>query len=93
MIDRDVTERFRAASNLAPLGSERIPLRCALGRVLSENVIASVNVPAFDRSNFDGFAVHAADSNGASELVLRSLQLRRETLDAGTPPAMNRTRR
>ncbi|MEX0757994.1 MAG: DUF4175 family protein, partial [Tistlia sp.] len=60
MIDRDEAEaRFRAALALQPLGSEIIALEEALGRVLSGDVIARVDVPSFDRSNFDGFALRA----------------------------------
>ena len=43
-----------------------MPLAAALGRVLAEDVIAEVDVPGFDRSNVDGFAVRAADLDGAS---------------------------
>ena len=40
-------------------------LEAALGRVLAEDVVAEVDVPAFDRSGVDGFAVRAADLDGA----------------------------
>ncbi len=89
VIDRDEAEaRFRAALVLTPIGSERIPLTDALGRVLSADVLASVDVPSFDRSNFDGFAVHAADTFGASEMSPKSVRLRQESLDAGTEPTL-----
>ena len=55
----------------------------ALGRVLAADVVARVDVPSFDRSNFDGFAVRAADTFGASELAPRTVNLVAETLDAG----------
>jgi putative molybdopterin biosynthesis protein len=68
VIDRDEAERrFRAALDLRPLGAESVALEDALGRVLAEDVIAPVDVPGFDRSNVDGFAVRAADTFGASE--------------------------
>ena len=38
---------------------EHVPLDQAAGRVLGEDVIAGVDVPGFDRSNMDGFAVRA----------------------------------
>uniref|UniRef100_A0A7C2P6E9 Molybdopterin molybdenumtransferase n=1 Tax=Schlesneria paludicola TaxID=360056 RepID=A0A7C2P6E9_9PLAN len=86
VIDRDAAEqRFRAALTLRPLGAERVPLSDALGRVLAECVIAAVDVPSFDRSNFDGFAVRAADTVGASELTPKSLRLLPGSLEAGTP--------
>ena len=58
VIDRDAAEqRFRSALNLQPLGAEMISLDQALGRVLADDVISRVDVPSFDRSNLDGFAV------------------------------------
>ena len=51
----------------AALGAEAVPLADALGRVLAEDVRAGVDVPGFDRSNMDGFAVRAADTFGATE--------------------------
>ena len=87
VIDRDEAERrFRAAFTLAPLGIEQIPLANALGRVLSRDVIARVDVPSFDRSNFDGFAVQASDTYGATEMSPKSVRLLPDTLDAGTEP-------
>jgi putative molybdopterin biosynthesis protein len=89
VIDRDEAERrFRAALALQPLGSERIPVMQALGRVLSDDVIARVDVPSFDRSNFDGFAVRAVDTFGSSELAPKCIRLLTETLDAGTAPTL-----
>ena len=89
VIDRDEAEkRFRAALTLAPLGIERIALADALGRVLSQDLIARVDVPSFDRSNFDGFAVQATDTFGATEMSPRSVRLLPRALDAGTEPTV-----
>ena len=89
VIDRDEAERrFRAALSLKPLGAERILLGEALGRVLACDVVARVDVPSFDRSNFDGFAVRAADTFGSSELAPQRVRLLDEILDAGTAPAV-----
>jgi putative molybdopterin biosynthesis protein len=88
VIDRDEAEaRFRAALSLRPLGVESIPLAEALGRVLAEDVVAQVDVPSFDRSNFDGYAVRAEDTFGASELTPRSIRLLPGSLEAGTAPS------
>ena len=87
VIDRDEAERrFRSAMNLQPLGIERIPVREALGRVLAANVLARVDVPSFDRSNFDGYAVQAADTFGVSEMLPKTIELLSESLEAGTAP-------
>ena len=53
-------------------GSKRVPLDAALGRVLAADVVSPVDVPSFDRSNVDGFAVVAEDTFGASEEVPRT---------------------
>ena len=50
-----------------PLGVETVPLAEALDRVLAEDLIAPVSLPAFARSTMDGYAVRAADTFGASE--------------------------
>ncbi len=48
------------------LGPETVLLDEALGRVLAEDVSADLNVPPFDNSAMDGYAVVAADTAGAS---------------------------
>ena len=48
------------------LSSERIPLDNSLHRILSEDVVASENLPEGARSTVDGFAVRAEDTFGAS---------------------------
>jgi putative molybdopterin biosynthesis protein len=60
-------ERWHAALVLDPLGEEEVALVDALGRVLARDVVAPSDVPAFDRSNMDGWAVRAEDTFGADE--------------------------
>ncbi len=79
-------ERWRAALDLTPRGEERVPLDGARGRVLARDVVAGVDVPGFDRSSVDGFAVHAADTAGASEHAPVLLVLNGEVLSAGAQP-------
>jgi len=89
VLDRDVAEqRFRAALDLTPRGVERIPLDAALERVLAADVLAPVDVPSFDRSNVDGFAVVAEDTFGASEEMPRSVRLVDEHIHTGVVPAV-----
>jgi len=88
VLDRDEAERrFRAAVDCRPLGAEVVALDAALGRVLAEDVVAPVDVPSFDRSNFDGFAVVAEDTFGASEEVPRLVALGEEEIHTGVVPA------
>jgi putative molybdopterin biosynthesis protein len=87
VIDRDEAERrFTSALDLEVLEPEEVRLSDALGRVLAKDVIAAIDVPGFDRSNVDGFAVRAADTFGASEEQPRILQLNSEVLVPGTMP-------
>ena len=51
---------------LTPLEAETVPLGVASGRVVASAVISDVDVPGFDRSTMDGYAVLAADTDGAS---------------------------
>jgi molybdopterin molybdotransferase len=47
---------------IAPLGAERVPLAEAAGRVAAEPARSAVDLPPFDRSAMDGYAVRAADT-------------------------------
>ena len=47
----------RILSGVQPVGSERIPLRDALGRVLAEDAISPIEHPPWDNSSMDGYAV------------------------------------
>ncbi len=87
VIDRDEAERrFHAALDLRPLAAELVPLNETLGRVLAEDVRSPVDVPSFDRSNVDGYAVRAADTFGASEQRPRELVLLAATIAPGEKP-------
>src|SRR5512147_796291 len=56
-------------SNLSQptIESETIEVASALGRVLAEDIAAPHPLPEFQRSTVDGYAVHAADTYGASD--------------------------
>src|SRR4051812_17984460 len=47
------------------LDAETVPLRSAEGRVLAEAAKSRVDVPGFDNSAMDGYALRAADTAGA----------------------------
>ena len=52
--------------NAQTIGTEIIPLEDTYGRILAEPIIAKHDVPPFNRSPFDGFAVRAEDTADAS---------------------------
>ena len=49
----------------AQLGTERVDIAAAVGRFLAQDIIADSDLPPFDRSQMDGFAVRAADTTAA----------------------------
>ncbi len=49
------------------LSVEDISISNALGRVLAQDIISSVDLPDFDRSTMDGYVVRSADTFGAAE--------------------------
>ncbi len=69
----------------APLDAETVPLGEALGRVLAEEVSSAEDVPAFDNSAMDGFAVRGADTRGATSQAPVLLRVVDESR-AGSPP-------
>ncbi|SFI18753.1 MULTISPECIES: molybdopterin molybdotransferase MoeA [Microbacterium] len=73
-----------------PLPAETLPLGAAAGRTLAAPVRAAVDIPAFDNSAMDGFAVRAADvahARAEQPVPLRVVA----DLPAGTPddPALS----
>lgn len=52
--------------HVQPLGPERLPILDALGRVLVENITSKIDIPPFDNSGMDGFAVRSGDLIRAS---------------------------
>ncbi len=55
----DASERILA--DIKPLAIEMVPLRQALGRVLAEDISATVTMPPWSNSSMDGYAVRSAD--------------------------------
>jgi molybdopterin molybdotransferase len=68
-------EARRVLFETPPVGTERVPLREAGGRVLAAALRAPEDLPAERRSVMDGYAVRAADVHAASELASISLAL------------------
>lgn len=67
------------------LPSGRVPLPRARARVLAQNVTAKIDVPHFDRSAMDGFAVKASDTFDASQNSPITLRLC-ESISTGRVP-------
>ena len=58
--------RQRIIKVFSPVSVERIPLTEAYGRLLAEAVSSPIDLPIFDNSSMDGFAVRAEDIAQAS---------------------------
>jgi len=54
---------------------EEIEIDKAAGRVLAEDVVSAENVPGFNKSTVDGYAVRASDTHGASDSIPAFLEL------------------
>jgi len=51
------------ATTITPLDKEIIPIEMAVGRVISEDYIATFDLPRFNNSAMDGYAVKVNDAN------------------------------
>jgi len=58
-------------SQVQPLGTERVAISDSLGRVLAEDIIAPCNVPPFDNSSMDGYAVRHEDISPGCPVKLK----------------------
>jgi molybdopterin molybdotransferase len=57
------------------LEAESVPIMESLGQVLAEDIVSDINVPPLDNSAFDGYAVRAEDTKGASEKTPKTLKV------------------
>jgi molybdenum cofactor synthesis domain-containing protein len=78
--------RFEAALFPRATPAEERSLAEALGYPLAHDIVADIDVPPFDRSNVDGFAVRSADLASASEATPVRLVLNDEIIPCGTAP-------
>jgi molybdopterin molybdotransferase len=73
-------------NGITPLPAELRPLAASLGHVLAERILSPLDLPPWNNSGMDGFAVRAADVAGASKD--RPVELRvLEDVQAGGFPA------
>lgn len=54
-----------------PLAEERVPIADALGRIVATDVLARADLPAFDNSAMDGYAVVASQAAANAKLALK----------------------
>src|SRR5690349_4358544 len=63
MLDFELA-RQRILDQVTPLGTELVPVGDADGRVLGADLVSEVDLPGFDYSAMDGYAVAAEDFSG-----------------------------
>jgi hypothetical protein len=80
----DALARFEAALFPRAVPSEPRALADALGCALAHDIVAPIDVPPFDRSNVDGFAVRSADLAPAGEATPVRVMLNDEIIACGT---------
>jgi molybdenum cofactor synthesis domain-containing protein len=79
----EALERILARVN--PLPTRSVTLSSALGRVLAEDIVSTIDLPPFDNSAMDGYAVRAADTDSAGDSSPVNLKVIEE-IAAGRPP-------
>ncbi len=72
----DIAEaQARVVESTAPLAPEAVPLALAYGRYLADDAEARADMPPWDNSAMDGYAVRAADIGGATPEAPRRLEV------------------
>lgn len=82
----EAQRRFAAHLDLSAFAPQSVSLAEALGRALAHDVKAPLDVPPFDRSGVDGFALRAEDIAKASEAAPLRLRLNAEVIACGHAP-------
>lgn len=55
-------------------GTQSVDIADSIGRIVCDDIIAREDVPPFDRSTVDGYAVHSSDTFGAGESIPAELE-------------------
>ncbi|MCD6264827.1 MAG: molybdopterin molybdotransferase MoeA [Deltaproteobacteria bacterium] len=69
---------FESLRDIKPLRIEKVHITNTLNRVLATDIIALEDLPGFNRSTVDGYALNARDTFGASEGLPTPLYIRGE---------------
>ena len=79
-VDRALDAFMKAIPTKKP-ETAKVALPSALGRVLAEDVVADEDLPRFDKSAVDGYAVRAKDTVEASQFKPKILKIVRDRID------------
>jgi len=80
--------RERILSHFHPVTTETVPLVECAGRVLAQDIAATTDLPPFDNSSMDGFAIRATDVTDAASASPRTLRVVAD-IPAGVSPTIS----
>ncbi|HSB01968.1 MAG TPA: gephyrin-like molybdotransferase Glp [Anaerolineales bacterium] len=80
--------RARILSNFQPVTTETLSLTGCSNRVLAQKIVAANDLPPFDNSSMDGFAVRAEDIREATAASPRRLRVVAD-IPAGSQPTIS----
>lgn len=83
--------RVQILSRFKPVPHESVSLMAALDRVLARDIIAESDIPSFDNSSMDGFALRALDVTEATSASPGRLRVVAD-IPAGTSPTITLSR-
>ena len=63
---KEAIKKLLSKKKFPEMVSEKINTVNSNGRILSQDIKSSINLPHFNRSSMDGYAIYASDSNGVS---------------------------
>ncbi|WP_334190875.1 molybdopterin molybdotransferase MoeA [Noviherbaspirillum sp.] len=66
---------------------EKVALRSALGRVLAQDIVCAIDVPAHDNSAMDGYAIRGADLDATQPITVKIIATAYAGAGVGTPVA------
>jgi molybdopterin molybdotransferase len=80
--------RERILSQFKAVGTETIPLTACVNRILGADIVAADDLPLFDNSSMDGFAIRAADTSRAAPASRVTLRVVAD-IPAGSTPTIS----
>lgn len=83
LLDFDLAQQKLIDAGARPTESEHVPLNQARGRVLAEDIKASINIPPADNSAMDGYAIRFADYHETARFPVQA-----RVYAGQTPPAL-----
>ena len=71
----DAQKQLLEAIHSNVMSSEKVPLQDAMGRVLAQDAISNINIPDYDKTFIDGYAINTSDTKGASTVKPASFKI------------------